>query len=156
MNDLDYCRNLARENAYGEYLCVLTLAPAFRSQALALLALDVELRQVADKVAEEMMAHIRYAWWRESLASLEKPRDHPVLRALSASQLTYSVMEPMIEKAQAAWPNASATHDTFHTAVKMLLKGDVAQLTRWRKSLAVAQKHGQGRNWWLAVKMLFI
>lgn len=62
------------------------LAPApTRPLTAAVIAFEWELEQIAYKVSEEMLAHIRFAWWREAVDMLKDNacnRAHPVLDAL--------------------------------------------------------------------------
>lgn len=145
MTDRDYCLRLAREAAYAEYLCMLMLKPHVRRRVLPVIALDAELRLVAAKVGDEMAAHIRYAWWRENIEALCKgipPRDHPLLKALSeVSGPTNSLLEPLVDAAQDAWPDMTYPPSALHAAVAGRLVGDAEQLSRWQRCIAVAERH---------------
>jgi len=152
MKSLDYCRQLARSNAYGEYVCMLTLKPASRRRVLPLIALDAELRQVAAKVREEMLAHIRYAWWRENIVAKKAP-EHPVLQALAGAGAAQESLAHMIDEAQTAWPKIADTHAALHAAVMASL--DASGQERWQRGLQIVEKHGQSKKWVLPLKILF-
>ncbi len=75
----------ARRRDYDRYLCAL-FAPAHRRPALvALLALNLELGRIRERVGEPALGRIRLAWWRETVDGIFEgtPRRHPVARALA-------------------------------------------------------------------------
>src|SRR5688572_27601417 len=60
---------------------------AARSDLMVLYAFEAELAAIPAKVAQPMLAEMRYAWWSEQLDGVfaSAPRKgHPVLEALSA------------------------------------------------------------------------
>lgn len=74
-----------RREDHDRFLCI-QLAPAAKRAALyALTVLQIELAHVAEVAREPLVAHMRYAWWREGVeeaASGALTRPHPVLQAL--------------------------------------------------------------------------
>jgi phytoene synthase len=52
-----------------------------RARLMALYALNYEIARIAESVREAPLADIRYAWWREALASSRADHAHPVLNA---------------------------------------------------------------------------
>lgn len=74
-----------RRHDRDRYLCAL-FAPAHRRPALvALLALNLELARIRDRVGEPALGRIRLAWWRETVDGVfaGTPRRHPVAGALA-------------------------------------------------------------------------
>jgi hypothetical protein len=74
-----------KKQYYTHYLYVVLAPEAARAPLLAFLAFDSELAQIPIKVSEEMLGHIRFAWWHETLEMLEQrncARAHPVIDAL--------------------------------------------------------------------------
>ena len=74
-----------RRHDHDRYLCAL-FAPAHRRPALvALLALNLELGRIRERVGEPMLGRIRLAWWRETVDGVfaGTPRRHPVAGALA-------------------------------------------------------------------------
>ncbi len=67
------------------YLLAQFLPPAERQAFLVLVAFNMELAQIREKVSEPMLGRIRLQWWREALDDLMQGtlRQHDVLEALA-------------------------------------------------------------------------
>lgn len=159
---IDYCLQLARADAYGDYLCMTMLPPPARLPLLPLIALDAELRAIARKVREEMVAHIRFAWWRENLEALAAgapPREHPLLQLLApvARGLSPELLTAIVDAAQEAYPEY-LPHGTeaLHAACVMALPE--AMQPRWHRARMTTHRHraryGERGRVWLVVKLL--
>lgn len=135
------CLDSLRRNAYGEYLCLASLKPSLRPGMLAVMALDLEVRQIAIKAQEEMIAHIRFAWWRENLAALatgQPPRHHPVLLALSAANQPYDALNAIIDEVQDTYP---AYLPSITRAAAALLKTCPNEQASWEKRIKILTRH---------------
>lgn len=67
-----------------------------RADLMALYALNHVLSRIASQVSEEMLGHIRLAWWREAIEELaagKAARAHPVVEAL-AEPITRGAFDP--------------------------------------------------------------
>lgn len=153
---LEYCFTLAREHAYAEYLCAAVLPAESRPAAMALLALDTELRLIPAKVHEEMLAHIRFAWWREGIEAIakdEKPREHPVLQAMAEYVTPVTVANAIIDEAQNAYPaQLAAPTQAYASSLRSILGNNAA---RWEKAHNIAKRHCDKRRALLILKLLF-
>jgi len=80
-----YCLDLVRRADPDRFLCTL-LAPAkLRPTLLALYAFNVALGRAAETGGEPVLAQMRLAFWRESIAGLfaGRPAAEPILAALA-------------------------------------------------------------------------
>lgn len=75
-----------RSHDYDRYLCTLFAPDDRREDLIALLALNLELARVRERVSEPMLGQIRLAWWHETMAGVfaGSPRQHPVALAMAA------------------------------------------------------------------------
>ncbi len=88
------------------YVCALFLRPPQRAAVQAVLAWNLEIAQIAERVSEPMLGHIRFSWWRETLAEMQagKPAPaHPVAQGLVPWMpvLSFACLETMMEARQA-------------------------------------------------------
>lgn len=136
---MDYCIQLARRAAYAEYLCVCMAPPTLRARMIALLALECELAEIALKVREELLAHMRFAWWRERLESGRG--GHPVLEAVA--QEDKALLMRMVEAHQAAWPGRALPSAAYVAACGGMMEA-AGKGERWRRVRKVtARKAGR-------------
>lgn len=138
--NLDYCKNLLKTQDYARYLQC-----AFAPHTLPYYALDAELRHIHDHVSEEMIGHIRYAWWQESIVAIAegKKREHPVLRALEESKLDPLLLIALVECYREAWPQMPQHPPELAVSDR-----------RWQKAGRIISAHGTKPRWWLLVKLL--
>jgi len=84
-NTLSECANAVHSGDYDRFLCTL-FAPAVSREAIfALLALNLEIARIPEVTQEDIIAHIRYAWWREALGECAegKPtKRHAIINVL--------------------------------------------------------------------------
>lgn len=86
MPKLSYCEEFIRTHDRNRYLCTLSAPAAAREAWFAVFAFSYEIASIADKVGEEMVGFVRYAWWRETLTAIyagKPPRGHPLAEALA-------------------------------------------------------------------------
>jgi phytoene synthase len=91
---LSYCAEQVRRHDRDRYLCALFAPGAIREAWFVLFAFDYEISSIAAKVSEEMLALIRYAWWREALDEIYSGvpvRAHPVAQELAQVIATYKL-----------------------------------------------------------------
>jgi len=74
-----------RHHDYDRYLFTLFAPDDRRPDLLALLALNLELARIRDRVREPTLGRIRLAWWHETIEGVfeNRPRQHPVALALA-------------------------------------------------------------------------
>ncbi len=164
---LSYCALQVYESDRDRFLQSLFVPELQRESLLAIYALNVELRRIHNNVSEEMIGHIRYAWWYEKLEAMFEGKTipgHPVMEAL----------EPLIEEGALPKPELLALVETYrahypelpHDA-DMRLKGLSLILLRkicpqaeraWLTADDIVTRHReryeQGRNTWLAARLL--
>lgn len=98
MSDQNYCAMLVKDNDYVSYLMVLFAPDKHRRALYAVLAFNIELANIADKVSEHTLGQIRLAWWREAMDALfeGQVRAHPVLQEISNTELHLSSREELL------------------------------------------------------------
>ena len=97
----EYCVDLIAKGDEDFHL-TLPYAPARdRPRLAALFALQVELRRIPDAVSEPPLGEIRLHWWREALdeiAAGNRPRAHPVVKALAAADAVDVFSRQLLER----------------------------------------------------------
>lgn len=126
---------------YGRYL-----QAAFAPELYPLFALNCELMHVHHSVSEEMLGHIRYAWWEESIAAFDKK--HPVIEALAASNLPQDKLLILVNCYREAYPEMPAN-------VGPLLDSIIPLPERFHKAGNIIRNHKGGKLTLLA-KLLFV
>ena len=98
---------MVKKHAHDQYQCCLFLPESQREHVFALMAFHVELARIPGSVSEEMLGHIRFAWWREALDEVfagGTVRKHPVVEALADVvrdvNIPRSTLDAMIEAHQ--------------------------------------------------------
>jgi 15-cis-phytoene synthase len=154
-----YLLQMVRNHNRDRFLQSLFVPEPARDAVLAVYSLDAELAHVRAHVSEEMLAHIRYAWWEESLADIaagKKPREHPVLLAIAENNLGAAGLA-LAQKYRAAYPDAPM-ENIADESVALLIPTNVQML--WDKAGRIITKHRtrHGKKWngWLAFKLLCI
>ena len=105
LQNIDYCRQQAREHDADRYYMSL-FAPAAKRPALwALIAFNLEVSKTRAVVSETMLGEIRLQWWREALDSIAAgtPRAHPVVEALAAELLDFAAVLPFLDEVIDTW-----------------------------------------------------
>ncbi len=155
----DYYYSLVREQRRYEFLAAMFAPVALRDGLIALYALDIELAHIHHLVKEEMMGHIRYAWWQEAVEDLPaNASKQPVLQALSAAGFAAESLLPIVVAYRESFPETpenrgellqNAASEYLHSAGKKWQKA-TNKITRHRA------KHGRKLYSWLLVKLFFI
>lgn len=144
-DDQEYCKNLIRMGGDERLLQLHFLPPGLQQQAMAYYALEAELRHVHDHVSEEMIGHIRYAWWREAMDRLgAADQQHPVLRMLKDSNIDTALLIALIDSYREAYPELPANPPQL-----------AIDDARYRKAGETIAGH-KGARWRLLVKLLFV
>ena len=138
---LSYCKDMVRKYDYARYLQC-----AFAPTAYAYYALAAELAHIHDHVSEEMIGHIRYAWWQESIVAIGegKPHQHPVLLMLAESGISNELLVKLVECYREAWPELPKNPPELEVAD-----------ARWQKAGRIISKHRGGKIT-LIFNMLFV
>lgn len=145
---IEYCKNLIRIVANDKLLQLHFLPPAERERALAYYGLEAELMHIHSHVSEEMIGHIRYAWWREAMDQLGSPhQQHPVLQLLAGSDIEKDVLITLVDDYREAYPAFPAHPRAYPTQqARFLRAGKIIENHR--------QRHGSYRKWWLLLKLM--
>ena len=140
-SSLTYCKDMVRKMDYARYLQC-----AFAPEAIPYYALVAELKHIHDHVSEEMIGHIRYAWWQEAVEALGSgsPRQHPVILSLAASGISKTLLVKLVESYREAWPELPQNPPEL-----------AVDNPRWQKAGRIIANH-KGAKWQLAFKLLFV
>jgi phytoene synthase len=98
------CEETVRRRDPDRYFSAL-FAPADKRRFLFVLyAFHFEVARIAETVHEPMLSDIRLAWWREAAegARAGKPRNHPVVQALTETLAADDLPEEIFERMIAA------------------------------------------------------
>lgn len=165
--NFDYCADQLRAHDRDLYLLALFVPEPARGRLIPLYALASELAHIRHLVREEMIGHIRYAWWRETLAGLYagRPRPgHPVLEALQPQLESSGCPEPLVmallEAYAAPFPDPPQGEDAALEALTLhwLSARAPAAVKPWKKAFAILTRHKarHGRRFqpWLMIKLL--
>lgn len=133
-----------------------------KNALIALYALDIELAHVHHIVKEEMMAHIRYAWWQEGMeevATGKKPREHPVLQAVANIKIAPEFLLNIIGAYRKKFPELpEGAREIVQSAAQELLRE--MPNNKWQKATLIIENHranyGVHKNNWLIFKLLFV
>lgn len=181
-NNVDYI-NSVKTQRRDWFLAAMFLPLGIRNSVLAIHALDVELEHVHHVVKEEMIGHIRYAWWQENIEALGNPaksHNHPLLQALAAENIPMELLLPIVTAYREAFPqyptgideivmNAVRNYiDSCHTELVEVYLQNSDKTSRharvdknkWDKATAIISNHrkkyAMKYNNWLLIKLLFI
>ena len=146
------------------FYTALFVPSSAREALFALYALNAELLQVRQRVNEEMIGHLRYAWWQEAVEGLyagHVAHGQPVLEALLplVAQLPRDRMLALVDSYRAAFPDPPVGVDNILEALSLdVLRAFAVDAAGWRKANAVIAEHrahfGTRWNAWLMVKLL--
>ena len=159
-----YCADMVRAHDRNLYLLALFARPPQREGLLVIYALATELSHLRHMISEEMIGHIRYAWWREAIEGLSAGKTipgHPVLEALQPlmPQLPQEQLMALVEAYAAPYPDAPQGEDDAIKALSMHWLATPDAQCKWQKAHAIItrhhKKHGRKKYNWLIVKLLF-
>lgn len=138
--DRKYCQNLIKTHDDARYLQC-----AFDKTAIPYYALEAELKHIHHHVEEEMLGHIRYAWWREALDRLGAPdQRHPVLQELAQSGIAKEQLIALVDAYREAYPALPENPPELPVTN-----------ARWHKAGRIIAAH-RGARWRLILKLLFV
>ncbi len=160
-NNADYI-NSVKIQRRDWFLAALFLPVSIRDAVLAIYALDVELEHVHHVVKEEMIGHIRYAWWQEKIEALRSAaptEGHPLLQALAVSNIAVEMLLPIVTAYRESFPEYPAGSDEIVMNVARSYLANNAHTKKWEKATAMItthrKKYGKKLGNWLLVKLLF-
>jgi hypothetical protein len=146
------------------FLASLFVPMPAREALLALAALNVELAQVRRATQEEMIGHIRYAWWQEAVEGLyagKAPLGHPVLEAMLpvTAYLPRAEVLTLVESYRATYPALPLDMEGIMDRLSLeLLRNLSIPDQGWRRASSLIKKHRlryrKGWNGWLILKLL--
>jgi hypothetical protein len=163
-----YCEDLVRQLAPDNYLAALFIPRDKRSGLLVLYALDAELRHVHAAVSEEITAHIRYAWWQESLDQIKSgdaPRAHPVVQSLAElvqrGVFSYDALAALVHHYRISYPRLpdepTMLNDIAGAWVAAHCEAAAANWNKARELIAAhRKKHGAAKRWLLLLKLYWL
>lgn len=179
---LSYYSSLVKTQRRDWFLAAMFLPASMREVVIAIYALDIELAHVHHVVKEEMMGHIRYAWWQENIEGLHNGvvNEHPVLQALANINIPQESLLSIVTAYRESFPehppeienivqNIIKDYlDSCHTElVEVSLQSNDktsrqarGDKNKWKKSTAIISNHrkkyGAKLENWLLVKLLFV
>jgi hypothetical protein len=146
--------------------CLSLFVPASqRESLLAVYALNVELLKIRGTVKEEMIGHIRYAWWQEAVEGLyagERRQGQPVLEALAplVALLPKEMLMPLLEQYREHFPELPSDADRILEDISLVMIRTLCPQAEipWHRANAIIVKHRHthGNKWrsWLVLKLL--
>jgi phytoene synthase len=160
-----YCAEMVRAHDRDLYALALFTPEPARANLLILYALATELAHIPRMVSEEMIGHIRYAWWRETLEGLYAgtPRPgHPILEALAPLLpiLPQENLMALVEAYATPYPEPPQGEAAALVPLSWALIAATAPraVTPWQKAHRIIarhhEKHGRKRASWLMLKLL--
>jgi len=159
---LGYYTSLVK-NQRRDWLRAAMFLPAdLREIAIAVYSLDIELEHVHHVVKEEMMGHIRYAWWQESIEALQNDimREHPLIQALAKINIKPELLLPIVSAYRESFPEYPKDIEPLveNALINYFVQNNESK--KWAKASTIISKHrkkyGQGFDNWLLVKLLFV
>lgn len=137
------------------FLRCLFIAPASREAFFCLYALNLELARIPQMVSEEMIGHIRYAWWYEAIEKGET-KGQPLLEAMKQAQFPRDIALKLAGTYRDAYPEGTVDPD----AAALEYMGVICPQTvgAWQRAGRVIgrhrRRHGGGGKGWLGFKLL--
>ena len=160
--NISYCEGLVRAHDRDLYILALSVPQNQRENLLTLYALATELSYIRHMVSEEMIGHIRYAWWREALDKIYSGTTipgHPVLEALLPlmPQLPKPKVMQLLDAYAEHYPQApKGEWDAIEHLSIPLLSSEV--IPAWKKTAKILSRHqarhGNKHKNWLLIKLL--
>ncbi len=89
-----------RRHDYDRYLCTFFAPRERRADLIALLAFNLELSRLRERVTERTLGQIRLTWWHETIEGVfdGHPRQHPVAQSLARMVGHYGLSRRMFEE----------------------------------------------------------
>lgn len=166
---LSYCAQEVKTGDPDRFLSALFVPMPQREALFAAYALNVELARVPGMVSEEMLGHIRYAWWQEGVEALynDQPvREHPVLQALKACVdvdcMPQVGLQPVVDAYRNQYPEAPPEMDRLMEMLSLLvIRAAYPKAERgWRRANRCIVNHRyryeDKKRGWLHFKLLLL
>lgn len=160
---LSYCANEVHAHDRDHFLRCLFIPAEHREAFFCFYALNLELVRVHHVVSEEMIGHIRYAWWFEAVEEIYttgKAKGQPVLQALEQLKLPQTLVMPLIIRYREHFPEMPCDmQEVLDTQALALVRAlcPEAELT-WSKAQTILSRHraryGRRFHVLLVVKLL--
>lgn len=146
-----------RDGNHDRFLESLFVPAEPREALFALYAFETELAHVHHMVTEELNAHIRYAWWQESLDGIhggQIPRAHPTVQALAPLMqqglIGYDTLSAMVASYREVFPDMPKDVKLADNAARELIRKICPQAEEgWSRAQAIIVKHRNrhGHRW---------
>ncbi len=95
----EYCQQKAAASGSSFYYSFLFLPPERRRAITALYAFCREVDDVVDETADENLARIKLAWWRNEIGQMFRGNpQHPVTRALAPCLAPFALTQERLEE----------------------------------------------------------
>lgn len=160
----DYCLGLAKAHQPDGVLAAMFTPPACRNVLITLYALDAEFAHIAHAAKEELIAHMRYAWWEEALDGCyagKPPAGHVVLEAWAGQceAVPKADVMALLQQHRQHYPAAADTSELLARMAQALIEVHYgSHVSGWQKACVLIDTHrakyGAGRNGWLQLKLL--
>jgi len=161
--NLSYCGAEVHSHDRDHFLATLFIPVQHREAFFCLYALNLELARIHTLVSEEMIGHIRYAWWQEAIEEIYsggKVKGQPVLQALAEVRLPQELVMNLVTSYREHFPLMPPDVEAMLERMTLeLIQALCPEAERgWRKAWAVIaghrERYGKGWNGWLVVKLL--
>lgn len=152
---------------YDRFLLSLFIPPDRRELFLGVYALNVALLGIRGLVSEEMIGHIRHAWWQEVIEGLYAggvPRGQPVLEALAphvaAGLIPRELLMLLLQYHREHFPGAPPELDEMMKELSLALIRSLCPHSEapWLHAREIIRRHrlrhGCRWNGWLSLKLL--
>ena len=134
-----------------------------RESMLAVYALVVELERIPQLVSEEMIGHIRYAWWQEAIEALYESKatqGHPVLEGLTplirSGQFPSGQLISLVKAYRNAYPQPPQGRGMLIRDISLFMVSE-AQKSWIRADNTInshRKRYGNRLQSWLIIKLL--
>lgn len=155
--------SLVKSQRRDEFIAAMFLPDSLRELVITIYALDIELAHVHHVVKEEMMGHIRYAWWQEAVEQVAgggADRGQPLLKAFASSGVKLDHLLPIVIAYRESYPNLPSEIEKIIEGVVLQYVSGSPKEKKWKKAAALIARHrgNYGRKYdsLLLIKLLFV
>ena len=160
-NNLSYAAKEVYAHDSARYLLSLFVAEPAREKLLTLYALNSELAGIHRAVREEMIGHIRYAWWQEIIEGLYDGTvraGHPISEALApiivSGILPQAELMKLVEAYRSTYPQMPDVNAIIENLSLILLRAlKPESIPAFQKASNIIARHKGGKAW-LSLKLL--
>lgn len=164
---LTYCATQVYNADRDRFFLSMFVPEPHREALTALYALHVEMEHIHEHVREEMIGHIRYAWWQEKIDALYEgslTHGHPVLESLEplakSGALPRADIALLIEHFRGHYPQLPPDSDKMldDMALALIRKIHPPSEKPWQKAHTIIANHRRryGRSYtsWMLLRLL--